>query len=83
MADAPAEIKPILALNAQTRGLCDFLRLTWRLEKLCRWRWQWFSMLAIMFALRLQHDLPPEIMVALLFVIFLIFPLRTLVRVGR
>lgn len=63
----------------------EFFRLTGRIERLRRSRWQWFSMVAIMLALRVQHQLPPavEIMVALLFVIFLALPVRALVLAGR
>ena len=67
------------------RTLRDFFRFSNRLERLRRSRWQWFSMVAIMLFLRVQHQLPPaiEIMVALLFVIFLALPVGALVRVGR
>ncbi len=63
----------------------DFFRLTGRLERLRRSRWQWFSMVAIMLVFRVQHQLPPavEIMVVLLFVIFLALPVRALVLAGR
>ena len=67
------------------RPLRDFFRLSNRLERLRRSRWQWFSMVAIMLFLRMQNQLPPaiEITVALLFVIFLALPVGALVRVGR
>jgi hypothetical protein len=67
------------------RSLSDFFRLSNRLERLRRSRWQWFSMVAIMLVLRMQHQLPPaiEVMVAVLFVIFLALPVSALVRVGR
>jgi hypothetical protein len=67
------------------RSLTDFFRLSSRLERLRRSRWQWFSMVAIMLVLRMQHQLPPaiELMVAVLFVIFLSLPVSALVRVGR
>src|SRR5207245_6063757 len=63
----------------------SFFRLSSRLERLRRSRWQWFSMVLLMLVLRVQHLLPPavEIMVALLFVIFLVLPVHALVRVGR
>jgi len=69
----------------QRMRFADFFRMTGRLERLRRSRWQWFSMVAIMLVLRLQHELPPavEIMVALLFIIFLVLPVRALVGVGR
>ena len=67
------------------RTLSDFFRLSNRIERLRRSRWQWFSMVAVMLVLRTQNQLPPaiEIMVALLFVIFLALPVGALVRVGR
>jgi len=63
----------------------DFFRLTDRIERLRRSRWQWFSIVAIMLILRLQHQLPPavEIMVGMMFLIFLVFPVQELVREGR
>jgi len=71
--------------DGQRMGFSDFFRLTGRIERLRRSRWQWFSMVLIMLVFRLQHQLPPavEIMVALLFVIFLVLPVSALVRVGR
>ena len=65
--------------------ILDFFRMTGRLERLRRSRWQWFSMVAIMLVLRLQHQLPPavEIMVGMMFLIFLVFPVQALVREGR
>src|SRR5260221_14470927 len=69
----------------QTATFGSFFRFSNRLERLRRSRWQWFSMVAIMLVLRMQNQLPPaiEIMVALLFVIFLALPVGALVRVGR
>jgi hypothetical protein len=63
----------------------DIFRLTGRIERLRRSRWQWFSMVAIMLVLRVQHQLPPavEIMVGMMFLIFLVFPVRTLIRASR
>jgi hypothetical protein len=63
----------------------EIFRMTGRLERLRRSRWQWFSMVAIALVLRLQHQLPPaiEIMMAVMFVIFLALPVQALVRVGR
>jgi hypothetical protein len=63
----------------------DFFRMTGRLERLRRSRWQWFTIVAIMLVLRLQHQLPPavEIMVGMMFLIFLVFPVQALVREGR
>jgi hypothetical protein len=63
----------------------DFFRMTGRLERLRRSRWQWFTIVAIMLVLRLQHQLPPavEIMVGMMFLIFLVFPVQAFVREGR
>jgi hypothetical protein len=46
------------------------------LERLRRSRWQWFSMVLLMFVLRMQNQLPPsiEIIVAAQFLIFLALP---------
>ena len=71
--------------SSQNVRLSDFFRMTGRLERLRRSRWQWFSMVAIMLVLRLQHQLPVavEIMVGLMFLIFLALPAQALVRVAR
>ena len=63
----------------------SFFRLSNRIERLRRSRWQWFSMVAIMLILRVQHQLPPavEIMVGMMFLIFLVCPVRTLVKQSR
>lgn len=69
----------------QKASFASFFRFSGRLERLRRSRWQWFSMVAIMLVLRLQNQLPPsvEIMVGMMFLIFLVFPIRALVKVGR
>ena len=63
----------------------DFFYLTKRIERLRRSRWQWFSMVAILLVLRLQNQLPitVEIMVGMMFLIFLVFPVQTIVRARR
>jgi hypothetical protein len=60
----------------------EFFYLSDRIERLRRSRWQWFSMVAIMLVLRLQNQLPLaiEIMVGTMFLIFLVFPVQTIVR---
>lgn len=65
--------------------LSDLFRLTDRIERLRRSRWQWFSMVAVMLVLRLQNQLPlaVEIMAGTMFLIFLVFPVQTLVRQTR
>jgi hypothetical protein len=74
---------PLAANQKPTLG--SFFRFTGRLERLRRSRWQWFAMVAIMLAFRLQNQLPPsvEIMVGTMFLIFLIFPVRALVKTYR
>ena len=63
----------------------SLLRFPGRVERLRRSRWQWFSMVAIMLVLRVQHQLPPavEIMVGMMFLIFLVCPVRALVKAAR
>lgn len=75
--------KPLAANQKPT--LSSLFRFSGRLERLRRSRWQWFAMVAIMLVLRLQNQLPPsvEIMVGTMFLIFLIFPVRALVKVSR
>ena len=69
----------------QTATFGSFFRFSNRLERLRRSRWQWFSMVAIMLVLRVQHQLPPavEIMVGMMFLIFLVCPVRALVKAAR
>jgi hypothetical protein len=63
----------------------DIFRLTGRIERLRRSRWQWFSIVLIMLVLRLQHQLPAgvEITAAVLFVIFLALPVQAMAMAGR
>jgi hypothetical protein len=63
----------------------EFFQMTDRIERLRRSRWQWFSMVAIMLVLRLQNQLPLaiEIMVGMMFLIFLVFPVQQVVRVTK
>jgi len=62
----------------------DFFRLSGRLERLRRSRWQWFSIVLLMLVLRLQDKLPLvlELMVAFLFVLFLALPERQAMTAG-
>ena len=71
--------------SSQVATFGSFFRFSGRLERLRRSRWQWFSMVAIMLVLRVQHQLPPavEIMVGMMFLIFLVYPVRALVRTAR
>ena len=54
----------------------EFFRLSDRLERLRRTRWQWFSMIGMMLVIRLQQPIPLglEIMVAAQFLVFLALP---------
>jgi hypothetical protein len=54
----------------------DFLRLTNRLERLSRTRYQWFAMVGILILVRLQAGVPlaVEITAAAQFVLFLALP---------
>ena len=63
----------------------DFFRLSNRLERLRRSRWQWSCMVLIMLLLRMQQQLPfaIEIMVLLMFVIFLALPVQAVAKSGR
>ena len=58
------------------KKISDFFRLTGRLERLRRSRWQWFALVAFMLVLRLQHQLPLvlELMVVLEFALFMAIP---------
>jgi len=58
------------------KKLSDFFRLTGRLDRLRRSRWQWFAMVAFMLVLRLQRELPVvlELMVMLEFALFMAMP---------
>jgi hypothetical protein len=63
----------------------DLFYLTNRIDRLRQSRWQWFSMVAILLVLRLQNQLPlaVEIMVGMMFLIFLVFPVQQVARVRR
>jgi hypothetical protein len=54
----------------------DLLRLPGRIERLRRTRWQWFSMIALLLAIRLQRGMPMvlEVTVALMFLVFVALP---------
>lgn len=56
----------------------DLLRLTGRLERLRRTRWQWFAMVLVLVCVRLQTGLPliAELTAALQFVVFLALPVQ-------
>jgi len=56
-----------------------------RIERLRRSRWQWFSMVVLLFLLRIQNVLPAkvELVVGLQFLIFLVLPIRILVSGNR
>jgi hypothetical protein len=54
----------------------NFFRLTDRLERLSRTRWQWFAMVLVVVLVRMQSGLPLliELTAGLQFVIFLALP---------
>lgn len=56
----------------------ELLRLTDRLDRLSRTRWQWFSMVLILVFVRLESGVPlvVELTAALQFVIFLALPVQ-------
>lgn len=58
------------------KKISDFFRLTGRLDRLHRSRWQWFALVAFMLVLRLQNELPLvlELMVVLEFALFMAMP---------
>lgn len=61
------------AMTARPR---DFFRLTDRVERLSRSRWQWFSMVGIIALVRMQMGVPivVELTAAAQFVLFLALP---------
>lgn len=62
----------------------DLFRFPGRLERLRRSRWQWFSMVALLLVVRLQKGGPLvlEVIVALMFLLFLAWPASALVTAG-
>ena len=65
--------------------LTDLLRFPGRLERLRRSRWQWFSMVAVLLAVRMQSGVPTilELIVAVQFLIFFALPTRTGTALGK
>ncbi len=63
-------------------AFADFFRLSDRVERLRRSRWQWFSMVLLMLIIRLQGQLPwtLELMVVVQFVVFLALPVQPRVK---
>ena len=63
----------------------DLFRFPGRLERLQRTRWQWFSMVAVLLAVRMQTGVPTilEAIVAVQFVIFFALPTRTGSSLGK
>jgi hypothetical protein len=75
----------IACLRARPEGIRDaatrprdLLRLTGRLERLRRTRWQWSAMVLVIVCVRLQAGLPliAELTAALQFVVFLALPVQ-------
>jgi Na+-transporting methylmalonyl-CoA/oxaloacetate decarboxylase beta subunit len=62
----------------------NLFRLSDRVERLRRSRWQWFAMVALMLVLRLQSQLPLvlEITALLLLVVFIALPVNANGRRG-
>jgi len=62
----------------------DFFRLTDRVERLSRSRWQWFSMVGLLILVRLQAGVPlvVELTAAAQFVIFLALPVARPAKSG-
>ena len=63
----------------------DLFRFPGRLERLQRSRWQWFSMVALLLAIRLQTGVPLllEAIVAVEFAVFLALPTRAETAGGK
>ena len=70
---------------APTRMRPGILSLSSRIDRLRRSRWQLLAIVAVMLALRIQHQLPPaiELTVALMFLVLLAFPVRQLAKARR
>ena len=64
--------------SGQTLRFTDIFRLSNRVERLRRSRWQWFSMVALMLVLRMQQKLPLvlEVMALLMLVVFMALPVN-------
>ena len=62
-------------------SLLDFFRLSGRLERLRRSRWQWFSMIFLVLALRLVRGQPLvfEIILIVQFLVFIALPTQAIV----
>jgi hypothetical protein len=72
------------AMNGKLR-LGDLLRFPNRLERLRRSRWQWFSMVVVLLAVRVQTGVPTilEAIALVQFVIFFALPTRTGTSMGK
>jgi len=68
----------VAASPNQKMTFAGFFRLTDRLERIRRSRWQWFAMVALVLALRVQHMQPLalEFILVVQFLIFLALPTR-------
>lgn len=83
---APGYIRAHAGSDPRPKTLrLDFFSKSGRLKRLRRSRWQWLTIVAIILVLRVQHQLPPavEIMVGMMFLIFLVAPVKALVREGK
>lgn len=72
------------AMNGKLRP-GDLLRFPNRLERLRSSRWQWFSMVAVLLAVRVQMGVPAilEAIALVQFVIFFPLPTRTGTSMGK
>jgi hypothetical protein len=63
----------------------DLFRLTDRVERLSRSRWQWFAMVGILILVRMQAGVPlvVELTAAVQFVVFLALPVAHQAKSGR
>ena len=62
----------------RTPRVSDLLRFPGRVERLRRSRWQWFAMVALLLAMRMQTGVPLalELTIVLQFLVFLALPAR-------
>ena len=68
--------------DSQAR-VSDLFRLSGRLERFKRSRWQWFSMVLLLLVIRLQQQRPlaMELMVVIQLLVFLALPVRADARI--
>ena len=81
---AVACIRASVPVAAGKLSFGNLLHLTGRIERLRRSRWQWFSMIALLFVIRMQMGVPIvlEAIVAIQFLLFLALPAATVAAQG-